>query len=160
MAVFCKGEKFVISPYGIYFLCPKVRKKECLGRYLYRKLNKEQSQGKLNDEELYNIYSSSTDIRVIKLINIILVCGKNVTHKAKIERQTRFSFLQLQGRKYMRNLKRKWKQNNTCTFSVKFQWLALLSVSKLSLPKETFRLHDRVSYVRDSLLCSVESVNL
>jgi len=42
------------------------------------------------------VYTSSTDIRVIKLINVI--CGKNVAHKAKIERQTRFSFIKLQGK--------------------------------------------------------------
>ena len=43
------------------------------------------------------MHSSSTDVRVIKLINI--TCGKNVAHKAKIERQTRFLVRKATGKK-------------------------------------------------------------
>lgn len=105
------------------------------------------------------MYSSSTDIMVIKLLVINIISCKNVANKAKTERQTKFSFVKRHGRKYMKSLKCMWKQSNT--FSIKFQRLALLPFSIPPLPKETFRLTETVSDVRHaSLLCSVKSVNL
>ena len=59
----------------------------------------------------------------------------------------------------MESLKNRRKQGNT--FSIKLQRTPLLPFSIPPLLKETFRLTERVSDVRDaSLLCSMASVNL